>query len=55
LIRAKEDETEMEVAMKATETAGTVDIQRQLVLDELLPIIGPTWAVSSSCYLKKLT
>lgn len=32
----------MEIAMKAIETTGTVDAQRQLVLDELLPVVGPT-------------
>ena len=28
--------------MKAIETTGTVDEQRQLVLDESLPIVGPS-------------
>ena len=32
----------MEVAMKAIETTGTIDEQRQLHLDELLPIVGPS-------------
>lgn len=32
----------MEVATKAIETTGTIDIQRQLVLDEPLPVVGPT-------------
>ncbi|MBM3241839.1 hypothetical protein FJZ31_36680 [Candidatus Poribacteria bacterium] len=32
----------MEVATKTIETTGTVDAQRQLVLDEPLPIVGPT-------------
>ena len=31
----------MEVATKAIETAGTIDIQRQLVLDKPLPVVGP--------------
>ena len=32
----------MGVATRAIETAGTIDAQRQLVLDEPLPIDGPT-------------
>ena len=32
----------MEVTTRAIETTGTVDAQRQLVLDEQLPVIGPT-------------
>lgn len=32
----------MEVAMKAIEVTGTVDEQRQLHLDEPLPIVGPS-------------
>ncbi len=32
----------MEVTMKAIETTGTVDERRQLVLDEPLPIVGPS-------------
>jgi hypothetical protein len=32
----------MEVATKAIETTGTINIQRQLVLDEQLPVAGPT-------------
>ncbi len=32
----------MEVAMKAIATTGTVDDQRQLHLDEPLPIVGPS-------------
>ena len=32
----------MEVAMKAIETTGTIDEQRQLHLDEPLPIVGPS-------------
>ena len=32
----------MEVGIKAIETTGTIDEQRQLVLDELLPVVGPT-------------
>jgi hypothetical protein len=32
----------MEVAIKAIETTGTIDAQRQLVLDEPLPVAGPT-------------
>lgn len=31
----------MEVATKAIETTGTVDAQRQLVLDEPIPVAGP--------------
>ena len=32
----------MEVITKAIEAAGTIDAQRQLVLDEPLPVVGPT-------------
>lgn len=32
----------MEVATKAIETIGTIDAQHQLVLDEPLPVVGPT-------------
>ena len=32
----------MEVAKRAIETTGTIDAQRRLVLDESLPIVGPT-------------
>ena len=32
----------MEAAIKATETIGTIDAQHQLVLDEPLPVVGPT-------------
>jgi hypothetical protein len=32
----------MEVATKAIETTGTINMQRQLVLDEPLPVAGPT-------------
>lgn len=32
----------MEVAIKAFETTGTIDARRQLVLDEPLPVVGPT-------------
>lgn len=38
----KEEETEMEIAAKAIETTGTIDAQRQLVLDKPLPVVGPT-------------
>jgi hypothetical protein len=38
----KEEETEMEIAAKAIETTGTIDAQRQLVLDRPLPVVGPT-------------
>ena len=31
----------MEVATKVIETTGTIDAQRQLVLDEPLPAVGP--------------
>ena len=32
----------MAVPTKAIETTGTIDVQHQLVLDELLPVAGPT-------------
>ena len=32
----------MKVATKAVETTGTIDAHRQLVLDEPLPVVGPT-------------
>jgi len=32
----------METAVKAIETTGTIDAQRQLVLDKQLPVAGPT-------------
>lgn len=32
----------MEVMMKALETTGTVDEERRLLLDEPLPIVGPS-------------
>jgi len=32
----------MEGAVKAIETTGTIDDQHQLVLDEPLPVAGPT-------------
>lgn len=32
----------MDVAVKAIETTGTVDAQHQLLLDEPLPVAGPT-------------
>ncbi len=32
----------MEAAKKAIETIGTIDAQHQLVLDEPLPVVGPT-------------
>jgi len=32
----------MEVAIKAIETTGTIDAQRRLLLDEPLPVVGPT-------------
>lgn len=32
----------MEVTTKAIEVAGTIDPRRQLVLDEPLPVVGPT-------------
>jgi hypothetical protein len=31
----------MEIAKKAIETLGTIDAQRQLILDEPLPVVGP--------------
>lgn len=32
----------MGVATIAVETTGTIDAHRQLILDELLPVVGPT-------------
>lgn len=32
----------MEATKKAIEAMGTIDAQRQLVLDEPLPVVGPT-------------
>lgn len=32
----------MEVTMKAIEMTGTIDEQRRLVLDEPLPVVGPS-------------
>lgn len=32
----------MDVAVKAIETTGTVDAQHRLLLDEALPVAGPT-------------
>ncbi len=32
----------MTVGMKAIETSGTIDQQRRLILDEPLPVAGPT-------------
>jgi len=32
----------MELSTKAIEITGTIDTQRQLVLDEPLPVVGPT-------------
>ena len=32
----------MEAATKAIETTGTIDAQHHLVLDETLPVVGPT-------------
>jgi hypothetical protein len=32
----------MESTTKAIETTGTIDTRHQLVLDELLPVTGPT-------------
>ena len=37
----------MEVAVKAIETTGTINDQHQLVLDEPLPVAGPTRPKSS--------
>ena len=31
----------MEVTTKAIEMTGTIDAQRQLILDESLPVVGP--------------
>jgi len=31
----------MEVTTKAIEVTGTIDAQRQLILDESLPVVGP--------------
>ena len=35
-------ETKMKAATKAIKTIGTIDAQHQLVLDEPLPVVGPT-------------
>ncbi len=32
----------MDVTVKAIETTGTIDAQHRLLLDELLPVAGPT-------------
>ena len=32
----------MQAARKAIETTGTIDAQHHLVLDETLPVVGPT-------------
>jgi hypothetical protein len=32
----------MKAATKAIETVGTIDIHRHLIIDETLPVIGPT-------------
>lgn len=32
----------MDTATKAIETTGTIDAERQLVLDKPLPVVGPT-------------
>ncbi|MCZ7402775.1 MAG: hypothetical protein O8C61_11200 [Candidatus Methanoperedens sp.] len=32
----------MDVAVKAIETTGTIDVQHRLLLDEPLPVPGPT-------------
>ncbi len=32
----------MELSTKAIETTATIDAQRRLVLDEPLPVVGPT-------------
>jgi hypothetical protein len=32
----------MEIVEKAIETTATINANRQLILDELLPIVGPT-------------
>ena len=32
----------MEVGIKAIETTGTIDVRRRLLLDEPLPVVGPT-------------
>jgi hypothetical protein len=32
----------MQAATKAIETIGTIDAQHHLVLDETLPVVGPT-------------
>ncbi|MDD5615209.1 MAG: hypothetical protein PHH85_03315 [Candidatus Methanoperedens sp.] len=38
----KKKEIDMDVAVKAIETTGTIDAQHQLLLDETLPVPGPT-------------
>jgi hypothetical protein len=35
-------ETKMQAATQAIETTGTIDSQHHLVLDETLPVTGPT-------------
>jgi len=40
--RRYEGESKMGVATIAVETTGTIDAHRQLILDELLPVVGPT-------------
>jgi hypothetical protein len=32
----------MEIAKKAIETTGTINAKHQLILDEPLPVVGPT-------------
>jgi hypothetical protein len=35
-------ENKMQAATRAIETIGTIDAQHHLVLDETLPVVGPT-------------
>jgi hypothetical protein len=39
---AKEEVAEMGIETKAIEITGTIDVQRQLILDKPLPVAGPT-------------
>jgi hypothetical protein len=38
----RKEENSMEVGIKAIETTGTIDARRRLLLDEPLPVVGPT-------------
>ena len=41
-MKANKEEIDMDVALKAIETTGTIDIQHRLLLDEQLHVPGPT-------------